>query len=60
MVSLKVYDIIGNEIATLINEERDAGFYEQSFDAFGLASGTYIYRLSAGSKVFIKKMMLIK
>lgn len=60
MVSLKVYDIIGREIATLINEERDAGWYEQSFDASALSSGIYIYRLSAGSKVFSKKMMLIK
>jgi probable HAF family extracellular repeat protein len=60
LVSLKVYDIIGREIATLINEERNAGWYEQSFDAAQLASGIYIYRLSADSKVFSKKMMLIK
>lgn len=60
MITLKVYDIIGREIAILINEERDAGWYEQSFDASALSSGIYIYRLSAGSKVFSKKMMLIK
>lgn len=60
MVTLKVYDIIGREIATLINEERDRGWYNQSFDASKLASGIYIYRLSAGAKVFSKKMMLIK
>ena len=60
MITLNVYDIIGREIATLINEERDAGWYEQSFDASALSSGIYIYRLSAGSKVFSKKMMLIK
>jgi hypothetical protein len=60
MTTLKVYDIIGREIATLINEERDAGWYEQSFDASALSSGIYIYRLTAGSKVFSKKMMLIK
>jgi photosystem II stability/assembly factor-like uncharacterized protein len=60
MVSLKVYDIIGSEIATLINEEIDKGLYETSFDACKLASGIYIYRLSADSKVFSRKMMLIK
>lgn len=60
MITLKVYDIIGRDIATLINEEREAGWYEQSFDASKLASGIYIYRLSAGAKVFSKKMMLIK
>lgn len=60
MVSLKVYDIIGREIANLISEERVAGWYEYSFDASHLASGIYIYRLTAASKVFSKKMMLIK
>lgn len=60
MVTLKVYDIIGREIAALINEEMDAGLYEQSFDASQLSSGIYIYRLSAGAKVLSKKMMFIK
>lgn len=60
MVSLKVYDIIGSEIATLINEEIDTGWYDKSFDASRFASGIYIYRLSAGSNVFSKKMVLIK
>ena len=60
MVTLKVYNIVGEEVATLINEERDSGWYEQSFDASKLASGIYIYRLSASSKVFSKKMMLVK
>ena len=60
LVTLKVYNIVGEEVATLINGERDAGWYEQSFDASSLSSGIYIYRLSAGLKVFSKKMMLIK
>lgn len=59
-VTLKVYDILGKEVATLINEEKQAGSYTTNFDASGLASGTYIYRLTAGSSIQIKKMTLIK
>lgn len=59
-VTLKVYDILGKEVAMLINEEKQAGSYTTNFDASNLASGTYIYRLSAGSSVQIKKMTLIK
>jgi hypothetical protein len=46
-VSLKVYDVLGNEVATLVNENLQAGRYETTFDASGLASGVYFYRLSA-------------
>jgi len=59
-VSLKVYDVIGSEIATLINEKKPAGQYEIAFDATNLPSGIYFYRLQAGSFVETKKMVLIK
>ena len=58
--SLKVYDILGNEVATLLNEEKPAGNFEVSFDASSLSSGTYFYKLSAGSFTEVKKMILIK
>jgi hypothetical protein len=59
-VSLKVFDILGREIATLVNEKMKTGIYEISFDATGLASGTYFYRLSAGSYTEVKRMTLMK
>ena len=49
-VTLKVYDILGNEIATIVNEQQAAGSYEVEFSANKLASGVYIYRLHAGNK----------
>jgi hypothetical protein len=59
-VIIKVYDILGNEIKTLVNEEKSAGSYELTFNAVNLPSGVYFYRLQAGSFVETKKMMLIK
>jgi len=59
-VSLKVYDVLGNEIATLINEEKAAGKYNMTFDASSLTSGIYIYTLQSGSNFTSKKMMLLK
>jgi hypothetical protein len=60
-VTLKVYDILGTEVAELIsNEQKSAGRYEVSFDASSLASGTYIYKLQAGDFVQTKKMILLK
>ena len=59
-VQLKIFDILGNEIETLINEEKPAGQYEIEFDATGLASGIYFYRLHTGSFVETKKMILLK
>ncbi|MEJ2507811.1 MAG: T9SS type A sorting domain-containing protein, partial [Ignavibacteriaceae bacterium] len=50
-VQLKVYDILGNEIATLVNEEKPAGMYEVTFDASYLSSGIYFYKLNAGDFV---------
>lgn len=58
--SLKVYEILGDEVATLVNEERSAGEYDITFDASTLTSGVYLYRLSAGSFTEIKKMILMK
>ena len=59
-VSLIIYDILGNEIATLINEDKSAGNYEVEFDGTGLTSGIYFYQLTSGSFVDTKKMILIK
>jgi len=59
-VTLKVYDILGSEVATLVNEEQEAGYKEVKFDAANIASGMYVYRLSSGSYVSTKKMMLLK
>jgi photosystem II stability/assembly factor-like uncharacterized protein len=64
MVMLKVYDILGNEIATLVNEEKQPGIYEVEFDASSgirdLVSGIYFYQLKAGNYTETKKMVLIK
>jgi hypothetical protein len=57
---LKVYDVLGNEVATLVNEYRDAGTYEENWNAANLSSGVYFYRLQAGNFAEIKKMILIK
>jgi hypothetical protein len=60
MVTLKVYDVLGNEVATLINEEKAAGEYEVEFNARNLPSAVYFYQLKAGSFVETKKMILVK
>ena len=60
LVSLKVYDILGKEVKTLVNEELQPGIYNTEFDASALASGIYFYKLKAGSFVETKKMLLIK
>jgi hypothetical protein len=59
-VMLKVYNVLGQEVTTLVNEIKNAGNYEFNFDARNLASGMYIYQLQAGSFVDVKKMVLIK
>jgi hypothetical protein len=59
-VSLKVYDIMGREVEQLVNGKQSAGEYEVEFDASKLASGMYIYKLTAGEKVSVKKMTLLK
>jgi hypothetical protein len=59
-VLLKVYDILGNEVATIVNEEQFAGNYEVSFDARNLSSGVYFYKLESGSFVETREMILLK
>ncbi|MGH7454082.1 MAG: T9SS type A sorting domain-containing protein, partial [bacterium] len=59
-VSLKVYDVLGNEVATLVNEKKPAGFYRVSFDAKGLVSGVYFYRLQAGNFAATRKLLLVR
>jgi len=59
-VQLKVYDVLGNEVATLVDEEQNAGVYRTDFSGTRLTSGTYFYRLKAGNYVEIKKMVLLK
>ncbi|MEK7263515.1 MAG: T9SS type A sorting domain-containing protein, partial [Bacteroidota bacterium] len=59
-VSLKIFDVNGKEIATLVNGVKQAGYYEVPFDARKLASGVYIYKLTAGNFSETKKMLLMK
>jgi hypothetical protein len=59
-VSVKVYDMLGKEVMTLVNQEQSAGYYEVNFDGSRLASGTYIYQLRTNNFVETKKMLLIK
>lgn len=59
-VSLVVYNSLGQEVQTLVREEKSEGIYEVSFDASNLPSGTYFYRLQAGSFMKTKKMLLLK
>ncbi|MCB0729893.1 MAG: T9SS type A sorting domain-containing protein [Ignavibacteriae bacterium] len=60
VVTLKIYNILGQEVKTLINKEMTAGSYEFNFNASNLASGLYVYQLSSGDFVSNKKMMLLK
>lgn len=59
-VNLIVYDLLGKEVATLVNEKQSAGEYEVKFDGSNLASGIYFYKLSAGDFTEVKRMTLIK
>jgi len=58
-VKLAVYDILGNEVRVLVNENQEKGLYEVEFDAIGLASGVYFYKLEAFN-TSVKKMLLLK
>ena len=60
IVSIRVYDILGKEVATLVNEQKNAGTYEVDFNASMLSSGVYFYRMQAGYFADIKRMMVIK
>jgi hypothetical protein len=59
-VTLKIYDVLGNEIATLVNEEKSAGHYTVEFDGSKLSSGIYFYQMKAGSFTATKKLILLK
>jgi hypothetical protein len=59
-VSLVVYDVLGRQVAVLVNERKTPGSYEVYFDGSGLASGMYIYRLSAGTFVQARRMILVR
>ena len=59
-VKLAVYDILGKEVATLVNDKREAGSYYVDFNASGLSSGVYFYKLITNDFTDIKKMMLLK
>lgn len=60
LVTLKIYDILGREVSTLVNRTESAGSYKVEFNAGRVSSGVYFYRLSAGGFVQIKKMLLLK
>ena len=60
LVTLKVYDVLGNEVTTLVNEELSAGEYELDFNATNLTSGIYFYRLKSEDFIQTKKMILLK
>jgi hypothetical protein len=59
-VSIKLYDILGNEVLTLVNEQRQAGRYEMLFNASNIASGVYYYQINSGSFTQTRKLMLMK
>jgi len=59
-VTLKVYDILGREVAALVNEEKPSGTYEVQFDASSLSSGIYFYEMRAGNFSSVQKMILMK
>ncbi|NWF50284.1 MAG: T9SS type A sorting domain-containing protein [Ignavibacteriaceae bacterium] len=60
LVSLKVYDVLGNEVANLVDAQQSAGRYEVTFDGSNLASGIYLYKIKAGNFTSTKKLVLMK
>lgn len=59
-VNLTVYNLLGQRVATLINETRSSGWHDVTFDATGLSSGVFIYRIEAGESVKTRSMMFVK
>lgn len=59
-VVLKIYDVLGKEVKTLVNEKKEVGVYNIDFDASNLSSGIYFYRIESGDFTAVKKMMLVK
>ena len=60
IVRLTIFNMLGQKVATLANERKEAGVYTVNWNASSVASGVYFYRLNVGNKVFTKRMMLIK
>ena len=58
--SIKVYDAVGSEVETLVNEIKEPGYYTIKFNAANLASGAYFYRMTAGEFVAVKKFVVLK
>jgi hypothetical protein len=59
-VSLSVYDMLGRQVSVLVNDRKEAGYHEVKFDGNGLSSGVYFYRLTAGTFVETKKLLLVR
>jgi hypothetical protein len=59
-ITLKIYDVLGKDIATLVNEFLQPGTYEVTFDANNLTSGIYFYQLKSGDFISTKKLILLK
>ncbi|MDI6803992.1 MAG: T9SS type A sorting domain-containing protein [Bacteroidota bacterium] len=59
-VTLKVYDVLGREVSMLVDEYKDAGYYEVEFNGSSLSSGVYFYKLTAGSYTAMKKLLITK
>jgi len=60
LVTIKVFDVLGREVRTLVNDYKTSGTYTVSFDASKLASGIYFYQLRSGNYISTKKMLLLK
>jgi ABC-type arginine transport system permease subunit len=60
LVTLTVYNTLGQQVATLVSGNQEAGYHEVKFDASGLSSGIYFYRMQAGSYVETKKLLLVR
>ncbi|HQJ46514.1 MAG TPA: T9SS type A sorting domain-containing protein, partial [Ignavibacteriaceae bacterium] len=60
LVTLKIFDVLGRQVAVLVNEEKSPGIYHLSYDASALASGVYYYQLTADNFIQVKKMQVIK
>jgi hypothetical protein len=58
-IAITVFNTVGEQVAMLVNGDIDAGYHEVTFDASGLASGVYFYRMTAGTYVDTKKLLLI-
>ena len=59
-LTLKIYNVLGNEVATLVNEEKEAGYHSIKFNASNLPSGVYFYRIKSENFIDTKKMILLK